>query len=134
MTPWCSARVPCEKLIRATSMPAAIIRASISALSVAGPIVATILVRRPWSGRAASDRGIATGSQAPGRAAAGLPQCAVWSDPKGCGRLASRRGAGLDRLERCGWPGARVADAEHEPGGAQAQRARHDEGHGVASQ
>ena len=41
---WCSAGVPCEKLMRATSIPAAT-RSSTRPM-LAGPIVATILVRR----------------------------------------------------------------------------------------
>ncbi len=45
MTSACSAWVPCEKLSRATSMPAATSRSSISGRLVAGPIVQTIFVR-----------------------------------------------------------------------------------------
>ena len=42
----CSACEPCERLMRATFMPARIIASSVSGASQAGPIVATILVRR----------------------------------------------------------------------------------------
>src|SRR5215217_1237027 len=42
----CSRRVPCEKLSRATSIPASIIRTSVSGSREAGPMVATIFVRR----------------------------------------------------------------------------------------
>ncbi len=41
-----SSGVPCEKFRRATSIPASIIRTSTSCESLAGPIVATIFVRR----------------------------------------------------------------------------------------
>ena len=41
-----SAWVPCEKLRRATSMPAATSRSSCSTLAEAGPMVHTIFVRR----------------------------------------------------------------------------------------
>jgi len=43
------AKSPCEKLSRATFIPARIRRSSISGESEAGPIVATILVL--WSGK-----------------------------------------------------------------------------------
>src|SRR5213594_3685092 len=46
MTSACSACVPCEKLSRATSMPAAARRSSCSTVQDAGPIVQTIFVRR----------------------------------------------------------------------------------------
>ena len=42
----CSWLVPCEKLIRATSIPASIIAFRMAGSSLAGPIVHTILVRR----------------------------------------------------------------------------------------
>ena len=42
----CSSAVPCEKFSRATSMPASIMRTSTSGSREAGPIVATIFVRR----------------------------------------------------------------------------------------
>jgi hypothetical protein len=42
----CSSRVPCEKLSRKTSAPAWIRLTSLSTERVAGPIVATIFVRR----------------------------------------------------------------------------------------
>src|SRR5687768_16498733 len=42
----CSACVPCEKLSRATSMPAAASRSRSATLDEAGPMVQTILVRR----------------------------------------------------------------------------------------
>ena len=42
---WIS-RLPCEKFSRATSIPASTIRRSVSGSWDAGPIVATILVRR----------------------------------------------------------------------------------------
>ena len=44
ITSACSAWVPCEKLSRATSMPAATRRSSISTLEDEGPIVQTIFV------------------------------------------------------------------------------------------
>src|SRR2546425_11526284 len=46
MTSACSAWVPCEKLIRATSMPAATSRSRSAGPLEAGPTVQTILVRR----------------------------------------------------------------------------------------
>ena len=46
----CSSRVPWEKLSRATSMPASTIRTSISGSREAGPMVATIFVRRMPAG------------------------------------------------------------------------------------
>ena len=42
----CSAWVPCEKFRRTTSTPAASSASSDSSVSVAGPMVATILARR----------------------------------------------------------------------------------------
>ena len=42
----CSSRLPCEKFSRATSIPASTIRTSVSGSRDAGPMVATILVRR----------------------------------------------------------------------------------------
>jgi hypothetical protein len=47
---WIS-RLPCEKFSRATSIPACTIRASVSGSRDAGPIVATIFVRRMTAGR-----------------------------------------------------------------------------------
>ena len=44
MTAWCSAKSPCEKLRRATFIPARIKRSRISCESEAGPMVQTILV------------------------------------------------------------------------------------------
>ena len=41
-----SSRLPCEKFSRATSTPASIIRRRVSGSCEAGPIVATIFVRR----------------------------------------------------------------------------------------
>src|SRR3954469_24694758 len=60
----CSRRVPCEKLSRATSIPASIILSRTSGSREAGPMVATILVRRnlrltllvPRTERALDDR------------------------------------------------------------------------------
>src|SRR5580658_4932878 len=45
----CDSRVPCEKLMRATSRPARTMPATTWGSSVAGPIVATILVLRSVS-------------------------------------------------------------------------------------
>src|SRR5437588_2636602 len=51
---WIS-RFPCEKFRRATSSPACTIRASVSGSREAGPIVATILVRRMRTGNLANE-------------------------------------------------------------------------------
>ena len=44
----CSSALPCEKFSRATSMPAATMRTRTSGSRDAGPMVATIFVRRTW--------------------------------------------------------------------------------------
>ena len=46
ITPACSSYLPCEKFRRATSMPAPIICLIMSGELLAGPMVATIFVRR----------------------------------------------------------------------------------------
>ena len=46
MTSACSSALPCEKFSRATSIPASTIRTRTSGSREAGPMVATILVRR----------------------------------------------------------------------------------------
>src|SRR3954452_5108895 len=52
----CSSSEPCEKFNRATSMPASTMRASTSGLRDAGPMVATIFVRRMGAGRYSGSR------------------------------------------------------------------------------
>jgi hypothetical protein len=43
---WCSSKLPWDRFSRATFMPACSMAASVSGASEAGPMVATILVRR----------------------------------------------------------------------------------------
>src|SRR5918997_6100504 len=74
----CSSAVPCEKFSRATSIPASTIRTRVSGSREAGPMVATILVRR-MGGRdrsASGERAVLLNDLAVGRQAAAMPQVA----------------------------------------------------------
>ena len=105
----CSSAVPCEKFSRATSMPASIRRTSTSGSREAGPIVATILVRRietahgsgcaAWTMSGGPARGLAVGAGAlsprarprPRARAGGRSRPAVGRAWRRCWRRASRR-------------------------------------------